>query len=302
MAENPRRIQKICEYCGNTFMAHRMTTRYCSHRCNSRDYKKRKKEEALQQVKEHTQNEIEQKTIQPLNEKEILNVAEAAIFIGVCRQTVYNMIHSGVLKAAQITERLSLIRRKDIEALFDNPEPYKARPARTRTPISELYTVAEIKEKYKVNESWIFIVAKKNNFPRTLKKGKTHFSRKHVDEYFAKKAPDPTIAEWYSANDIKERYNMSLNSVYGFVSDHAIPKKKEGRFVFYSKTHVDRLKLGSVEQEYYTVAEAMEKYNMSRDQIYHYVKYHNVPKVKDGKFIKISKPDLDRILENPIIT
>lgn len=172
MAENPRRIQKICEYCGNTFMAHRMTTRYCSHRCNSRDYKKRKKEEALQQVKEHTQNEIEQKTIQPLNEKEILNVAEAAIFIGVCRQTVYNMIHSGVLKAAQITERLSLIRRKDIEALFDNPEPYKARPARTRTPISELYTVAEIKEKYKVNESWIFIVAKKTTFRERSKKAR----------------------------------------------------------------------------------------------------------------------------------
>jgi excisionase family DNA binding protein len=303
MAVSSHKIQKVCEYCGNTFFAQKATTRYCSHACNSKDYKKNKKEAILMQIEEETQKEIEGRAIQPLREKEILNVAEAALFLGVSRQTVYNMIHAGVIKAAQITERLSLIRKKDIEAIFDNAEPYKARPARTRIPISEVYTVAEIKEKYNVNESWIFIVAKKYNFPRILKKGKTYFSRKHVDNYFAKKTPDPKITEWYSVDEIKEKYDMTTSAVYSFVSGNAIPKKKEGRLVYYSKIDVDRLKgvVTQVEPEYYTVQEAMEKYNITRDQLYHYVKYHKIPKVKVGKFIKIEKTSLDKVL-NPIIT
>lgn len=304
MAVSSHKVQKVCEYCGNIFMAQKVTTRYCSHICNSRAYKKIKKNEVLQQIEEETQKEIEQRIIQPLKEKEIFNVAEAATFLGVCRQTVYNMIHSGLIKAVQITERLSLIRRKDIESLFENPEPYKARPPKNRVPISEVYTVAEIKEKYKVNESWIFQVAKKHKFPRILKRGKTYFSRKHVDDYFAKKAPDPSITEWYSVDEISRKYNMTINAVYSFVSENSIPKKKEGRSVFYSKQHIDKIKgfKESIEPEYYTIPEAMEKYSMSRDQIYHYVKYHNVPKVKVGKFVKISKLDLDRILQNPIIS
>lgn len=303
MAASSHRIKKVCEYCGKTFFAKKATTRYCSHTCNSRDYKKNKRKAILMQIEEETQKEIEEKTIQPLREKEILNVAETALFLGVSRQTVYNMIHAGVLKAAQITERLSLIRKKDIEAIFDNAEPYKARPARNRIPISEVYTVAEIKEKYNVNESWVFIVAKKNNIPRILKRGKTYFSRKHVDNYFANKTPDPEITEWYSVEEIKEKYNMTTCAVYSFASVNTIPKKKEGRSVYYSKADVDRLKgiSAQVVPEYYTVREAMEKYNITRDQLYHYVKYHKIPKVKVGKFIKIEKTSLDTVL-NPIIT
>ena len=55
------------------------------------------------------------------------------------------------------------------------------------------------------------------------------------------------------------------------------------------------------EPQDYTVAEAMEKFSMSRDQIYHYVKDYNIPKVKDGKYTKISKPDLDKLFAAPKI-
>jgi hypothetical protein len=48
---------------------------------------------------------------------------------------------------------------KRFDAMFDDAEEYKAKPSTDRKPITELCTVAEIKEKYKVNESWIFVVA-----------------------------------------------------------------------------------------------------------------------------------------------
>ena len=49
------------------------------------------------------------------------------------------------------------------------------------------------------------------------------------------------------------------------------------------------------------VAEAMEKFNLTRDQLYHYAKYHNIPKVKKGKYTLISKTELDKLLEAPKI-
>ena len=50
--------------------------------------------------------------------------------------------------------------------------------------------------------------------------------------------------------------------------------------VYYSKKHVDIAKGVATPEEpqYYTVAEAMEKFNLTRDQLYHYAKYHNIPK------------------------
>ncbi|MCR1858885.1 DNA-binding protein, partial [Phocaeicola vulgatus] len=46
---------------------------------------------------------------------------------------------------------------------------------------------------------------------------------------------------------------------------------------------------------------AMEKFNLTRDQLYHYAKYHNIPKVKKGKYTLISKPELDKLLAAPKI-
>lgn len=71
--------------------------------------------------------------------------------------------------------------------------PYEQRHPKDTIPITDFYTTAEVKEKYHVNESWIFLVAKKNNIPRTFNRGKTYWSKKHMDAYFTKKARIPTL-------------------------------------------------------------------------------------------------------------
>lgn len=79
-------------------------------------------------------------------------------------------------------------------------------------------------------------------------------------------------------------------------------KEKIKRQVFYSQKHVDIAKgLAKAEPEYYTTAEAMEKYNLTRDQLYHYVKWHHISKVQEGKYIKISRKELDDLLAPPSI-
>ena len=73
--------------------------------------------------------------------------------------------------------------------------------------------------------------------------------------------------------------------------------------MYYSKKHVDIAKglIASEEPKYYTIAEAMERFNLTRDQLYHYVKYHNIPRIKVGKYTKILWAELDKFFEPPKI-
>ena len=50
--------------------------------------------------------------------------------------------------------------------------------------------------------------------------------------------------------------------------------------------------------EYYTVEEAISKYSISRDALYQYIKRYNIPTNKEGKYIKISKPELDGLMNS----
>ena len=65
--------------------------------------------------------------------------------------------------------------------------------------------------------------------------------------------------------DMQEKFGMTLTAIYSFVSKNAIPKKKAGIMVYYSKKHVDIAKglIAPEEPKYYTIAEAMERFNLT---------------------------------------
>lgn len=302
MATSKTKIKKVCEYCGTVFYAQKLTTRFCSHRCNNLAYKERVRHKRIQEVETKVQTVISEQPISDFKDKEYLSFKEAATLLGLSKQAIYKMVYAGKLQAFRISSRLSFIRKGDIDRMLE-ARPYEQRHPKDTIPITDFYTTAEVKEKFNVAESWVFAIAKKNNIPRTFNRGKTYWSKKHIDAYFARKAPNPDITDWYSTQEIQEKFGMTLSAVYCFVSKNAIPKKKEGIMVYYSKKHVDIAKgvAAPEEPKYYTVPEAMEKFNLTRDQLYHYATYHNIPKVKKGKYTLISKAELDKLLAAPKI-
>ena len=235
-------------------------------------------------------------------DKDFFTPSEAAKYIGISRATFYRYLETNLIKSVQL-KRKTIIRKKDIEALFDNAYPYKKHLPRNKQSITDFYTIAEIKEKFGVKESWIYEIAKEHNIPRTFNRGRTNWSKKHIDSYFANKAPDASITEWYSVAELQEKLGMTLSAIYTFVYKNVIHKRKEGKMVYYSKKHFDIAKgIASPEEpQYYTIPEAMEKYNLTRDQLYHYVKYHNITRIKVGKYTKILRYELDKIFEPPKI-
>ena len=302
MATSKTKIKKVCEYCGTVFYAQKLTTRFCSHRCNNLAYKERVRHKRIQEVETKVQTVISEQPISDFKDKEYLSFKEAATLLGLSKQAIYKMVYAGKLQAFRISSRLSFIRKGDIDRMLE-ARPYEQRHPKDTIPITDFYTTAEVKEKFNVAESWVFAIAKKNNIPRTFNRGKTYWSKKHIDAYFAKKAPNPDITDWYSTQEIQEKFGMTLSAVYCFVSKNAIPKKKEGIMVYYSKKHVDIAKgvAASEEPKYYTVPEAMEKFNLTRDQLYHYATYHKIPKAKKGKYTLISKAELDKLPAAPKI-
>ena len=298
MSTSKFRVLRTCELCGKEFYAQKVTTRYCSKRCNELAYKKRRRQKQISEA----ESRVLQKPIEEVGKKEFLSLQETSVLFGITKRSVYNLIYNGVLKAFKLSSRMTLIRRADIEHIFES-HVYTKKVKPERKPITEFYTTAEIKEKFGVSESWVFKVAKEKNIPKILHHGKTYWSKQHVEKHFAKHIENNAIVEWYSVQDIMEKFNMTTSAIYCFVSKFGIPKKKIKSKVFYSKQHVDAAKglNDQPEEEFYTMKEAVQHFGMTEDQIYKYAKKAKVSKHMEGRIVLMNKRELDAALAPPSI-
>ena len=288
-------ITKSCEWCGCTFIARKCTTRYCSKRCAEHAYKdaKRKEHVAKEQSKANNPKTIE---CSPY-----ISPGQCARLLGVSRRSIYNYLAANSIPCFQFKGK-TLISRNSLDSLFDGSHLYQLRPAKEKQPITEFYTTKEVLEKFGISNSWLFKAAKENNFPKLTQRGKTLWSKPHIDRFFAKSAQKEEITEWYTAAEIQERYGMTLSAIYNLVSKERIPKMKVGCEARYSKWHFDKAKGVAIDEpDTYTMQEAMAKYGMTRDQLYHYIKTYGISKVKVGRIIKISKQELDNLFSPPKI-
>ena len=113
--------------------------------------------------------------------------------------------------------------------------------------ITEYYTAEEIAEKYKVNAKWVWTYTRQHKVPKVRIRQFNYYSKKHIDAAFAKYEVDSDLTEWYTPEDIQEKYGMTRVAIRSQVYRNNIPSKKEHGQIFYSKLHFDLSK--SSEQE-----------------------------------------------------
>lgn len=152
-----------------------------------------------------------------------------------CRASIYNYISLGVIKTLRLRGK-TLIRRKDVEILFDAPPTLEAIlvTKKEKEPISEFYTTKDILDKYGLSNSGLYKIAQTQNFPKTTSRGKTLWSKSHIDRYFEKRNQSSEITEWYTVAEIQEKFGMTLSAIYNLVSKEGIPKIKVGIEARYS--------------------------------------------------------------------
>ncbi len=110
------RITRICQFCGESFTARTTVTKYCSHRCSSRAYKKREKERNISISETETVKHISNEIVE-LQTRDFLSIKETAELLNVSRRVISYVINSEKLKAVRFGRRV-VIRRKDIDQLF----------------------------------------------------------------------------------------------------------------------------------------------------------------------------------------
>lgn len=109
------RIESTCDFCGKNFIAKTLKTRYCSHTCNSRDYKRKLKNE---KVSKEVKNRKDKKDLEALKNREYLSVKDAAVIVGCSTKTVYRLISDGTIKSVNLSKRLTRINKKSLDKII----------------------------------------------------------------------------------------------------------------------------------------------------------------------------------------
>jgi excisionase family DNA binding protein len=110
-------VQKICQYCNAEFTAKTTVTKYCSATCSKRAYKARKRGEMVQEAKAETLK-LKNGYLNEVQAREFLSVREVAILLGCSLRSVYRLISNGTLKAVNLSERITRVKRSDIDKLL----------------------------------------------------------------------------------------------------------------------------------------------------------------------------------------
>ena len=238
-------IKKICEFCGCEFEAYTQVARYCSHDCNRKAYREIKRKEVIFLTASMASQTKRERAKSDLSEREYISISDAAAIMGVSRWTIYRNVVKGCIPAKRLSQRTTLKRKKDIEALFDVIEPYEVLTTGVHKPIDEWYTIDEVTEKYGLLRHRIRKIINAEGIPTKKAGTRTLIAKNKIDAYFRKKGFDATLsnlAEWITTLQVIETYGMTERAVRIFVSRYTIPKKRINGKLYYSKQHIDKLK------------------------------------------------------------
>ena len=270
-------VRRICQWCGKPFIAQKTTTRFCSPECAKRGYKHRIKERKMELRHAQEMHELRQN----LERQDYFTFSQAARLMGVSRQYIYKLVKEDKLRASRISNKMSFIRRTDIELMLKS-KPYERITTKEEFDIAEYYTAEQVTERYKVSTKWVWNYCRQNNIPKVRIRQFNYYSKKHIDAAFAKYDVDNDLTEWYTPEEIQEKYGMTRVAIRSQVYRNNIPSKKEHGQIYYSKLHFDLSK--STEQE------------SSADSVYGILQFHEIKREKHGRFVRFLKVDFDKVM------
>jgi predicted site-specific integrase-resolvase len=111
-------VNRLCEQCGNVFVAKTTVTRFCSKLCNKRHYKDKERTQKMARMDQAIKKVFEGKTGE-VSDGGFLNVKNAAKLLRPSEKMVYHLINIGRLHAVNLSERKTLVRRSDIDKIFE---------------------------------------------------------------------------------------------------------------------------------------------------------------------------------------
>ena len=302
-----------CAYCGKVFTTNSGMQKYCSEECaeQAKETKKKRQRDFLRVVE----------PVMELQQQEYLTFSKAAILLGCTRQYVYKLVKQGKLPASRLSSRMAIVRKSDIEKMFEaNPynrvlpctKPKKSVPKKVKSPVKEkakeesatdevleYYSGEEVKQIYKVKQSWLYASAKRHQIPMCRIAGRNYYSKKHIDAVFGTTIDLDAIVDWLSPQEVADHYGINLTAVRSYAHRHKIPTKREYGCTYYSQSHFDELRRTDLlsNENYYTVEQVQQLYGLTKANICHIVKVKHIEKTKVGRLNLLLRSDVERVME-----
>ena len=229
-------LTRKCIECGNHFTAKTTVTKFCSSRCNNKNYKKRKRNEKVLKVEKSLLDDVST-DYKILELKPFLKVMELSKLLDISRSTIYNLINNGSIPIIKIGNR-TLIKKEDVNHIFQSRKQIKT--TQPKPLITSYYTADEAQFQFKISYSWLYQLIRKHNVPFTYHDTLLILSKPHFDSLMVKREKErKKIKDWCSVGDLIEEYHLSQDQVYSRTAKYKIPKKKSGRQILISKKHFD---------------------------------------------------------------
>ncbi len=162
------KVQRICQHCGMEFTARTTVTKYCSDKCSKAAYKARIRAEKVQKSNVETL-QVKTKPIEELKAKEFLTVQEVARLLNCSVRSTYYYIKTGKIRAVNLGQRLTRVKRSEIDKLFEHPQLEQPIPKTKQFDISDYYTISEVMEKYSISRTALQHLIKRENIPKINK-------------------------------------------------------------------------------------------------------------------------------------
>ena len=286
-------IEKKCAHCGKVFMVHKVTTRYCCNACRKAESRVRERESKKKALVLDEKEPIS--NVKTVEVKPLLSPMELAAILGVSRASVYRYFAAGTIKAVKFRNR-TLIRWSDVERVFEEAKEYKKRVYRRKAD-KEYYTMREIMEKYHIGKKAVWSRCDRYGIAKIYEGRNTFFSKQAVDTCFAELLDEIDLDNYYTVQEVMEKYNMSKSNVLSFVYRNKIPRINRGKDAYYSKVHIDSYKRkgDDLDPDWYTYEEIKSKYPFSKDQISYMLRNFDIKTEKRGKFTMIFRTDFDKL-------
>lgn len=181
-------VQRICQNCGNEFTARTTVTQYCGDTCSKRAYKKRLKAVKVEQSNKQTL-QIKTLPIEQLKVKEFLTVREVASLLNCSVRSAYYYIESGTIKAVNLGQRITRVKRSEIDKLFEQPRTVapqpESKPDKILFDISDCYTLTEVQDKYSISVTALHNLIKRESIPKIKIGWYAYVPKPIIDKYLS---------------------------------------------------------------------------------------------------------------------
>lgn len=303
------KVAKICPCCGREFAAEKSTTMFCSGNC-ARKYRRR--QEAAERREKVTAEQIKhnidvKESLTP--DSQFLRASDAAKYLGVSTRTVLRYIDQGIIKAKRLP-RVTLIERTELREVLESDVSLHVKtkakievpPKDESNPIfnGEHITIPEASKLYDVPLNVMQNYLRRSDLKFTMYRNTRFYDKKEVDRYVKKRLHDrrPDIKEWYSVNDILTKFNITSITLNNQLYKTSVPKRKDGGYTYYSKSHIDEMFGYLLESDkYYTTEQLSEMYQLDKRRISKIVQRYSLPKITRSGRILIEKVPFDEFMK-----